>query len=132
ETQPELYDRLVVLVVGDGVASTSTRQAAAEHGLGQFHVHPAIGKSAIRALLLKADACLLQVADASAHLKYGLSPNKLFDYFGAAKPVLISSASPTLVDDVRAGMRFAPGDPIALANAIEAMMKTPETERKAM
>jgi glycosyltransferase involved in cell wall biosynthesis len=131
EAQPELYERLVVLIVGDGVASTSTRQAAAQHSLDHFHVHPAVGKSAIRALLLRADACLMQAA-ASDHFKYGLSPNKLFDYFAAGKPVLISSASPTLVDEVTAGIRFAPGDPAALASAIEAIIYTPEAERKAM
>src|SRR5207248_5805681 len=93
--------------------------------------HPAVNKSSIRTVLLKADACLMQAA-ASDHFKYGLSPNKLFDYFAAGKPVLISSAYPTLVDEANAGIRFTPGDPAALADAIQAMINTPEAERTAM
>ena len=113
----DIYERLTVLIVGDGVAAASTRRAAEQQGLDHLHVHPAIDKPAVRSLLLKADACLMQAA-ASDHFKYGFSPNKLFDYFAAAKPVLIPSAHPTLVDEAKAGIRFAPGDPAALAQAI--------------
>lgn len=131
DTRAGIYERLTVLIVGDGVAAASTRQAAEEYGLDHLHVHPAIGKPAVRSLLLRADACLMQAA-ASDHFKYGFSPNKLFDYFAAAKPVLISSAHPTLVDEARAGIRFTPGDPAALAQAIIEMINTPEAERRAM
>jgi glycosyltransferase involved in cell wall biosynthesis len=107
------------------------RRSVDEHGLDHLHIHPAIGKPAVRSLLLRADACLMQAA-ASDHFKYGFSPNKLFDYFAAAKPVLISSANPTLVDEAMAGIRFVPGNPDALAQAIETMMNTPEADRRAM
>jgi glycosyltransferase involved in cell wall biosynthesis len=81
-------------------------------------------------LLRSADACLMQ-AGASDYFKYGLSPNKLFDYFAAGKPVLISSAYPTIVDEADAGIRFAPGDPAALADAIVRMMElTPEARER--
>lgn len=131
ETRGALYDKLSVLIVGDGVAAASIRTEAAEHQLDHLHVHPAVPKPAIRSLLLMADACLMQAAD-SDHFKYGLSPNKLFDYFGAAKPVLIASAHPTLVDEARAGIRFMPGDPAALAGAIVEIMNTPDAQRIAM
>ena len=131
DTRGDIYERLTVLIVGDGVAAASTRRAAEERGLDHLHVHPAIGKPAVRSLLLRADACLMQAA-ASDHFRYGFSPNKLFDYFAAAKPVLIASAHPTLVDEARAGIRFAPGDPAALAQAIVEMIDTPEAERQAM
>jgi glycosyltransferase involved in cell wall biosynthesis len=131
EAHEEVYDRLTVLIVGDGVAAAATRKLAAERDLDRLHVHPAIGKPAVRSLLLRADACLMQAA-ASDHFRYGLSPNKLFDYFAAAKAVLISSAQPTLVDDANAGIRFLPGDPGALASAVVEIARTPEVERRAM
>jgi glycosyltransferase involved in cell wall biosynthesis len=129
--RPDLYGRLMVLIVGDGVAAESTKQAAAAARLEHLRVHPAIPKSAVLSLLQRADACLMQAA-ASDHFKYGFSPNKLFDYFAAAKPVLISSSFPTLVDDARAGIRFLPGDSTALAGAIAEIMGTPESDRRAM
>ena len=131
ETRPDVYERLSVLIVGDGVAASSMRRAAEEGGLEHLRIHPAVDKAAARSLLLTADACLMQAAD-SDHFKYGLSPNKLFDYFAAGKPVLISSAHPTLVDENDAGIRFAPGDPEALAQAIVRVMDMPEAERTAM
>jgi len=131
ETRTDVYQRLTVLIVGDGVAAASTRRAAAEQRLDHMHVHPAVGKGAVRSLLLRADACLMQAA-ASDHFKYGFSANKLFDYFAASKPVLIASEYPTLVDEATAGIRFVPGDPAALAQAIVTIMNTPEAERQAM
>jgi len=131
ETQKDLYEQLLLLIVGGGVAASSIQRAAAEHHLDHLHIHPAIPKQAVRSLLLRADACLMQAA-ASDHFKYGFSPNKLFDYFGAARPVLISSAHPTLVDDAKAGIRFTPGDPTALAQAIADIINTPLAQRRAM
>lgn len=131
ERRRDLYDRLLVLIVGDGVAAESTRRAAVENGLDRLHVHPAIDKSAVRSLLQRADACLMQAA-ASDHFKYGFSPNKLFDYFAASRPVLIASAHDTLVDEANAGIRFTPGDPAALARALAELMDKPAAERRAM
>lgn len=131
EGERHIYDNLTVLVVGDGVAAASTRRAAEENNLDHLVVHPAISKGAVRTLLLQADACLMHTA-ASDHFKYGLSPNKLFDYFGAAKPVLIASARQTVVDEARAGLRYLPGDSRALARAIMKIVATPPAERIAM
>jgi glycosyltransferase involved in cell wall biosynthesis len=131
ETRADLYEQLTVLIVGDGVAAQSLRDSAHKHHLDRLRVHGAIPKAAMRTLLARADACLMQAA-ASDHFKYGFSPNKLFDYFAAAKPVLIASAAPTIVDEARAGARFAPGVPAALASAIAGIMETSDAERRAM
>ncbi|MGH2454708.1 MAG: glycosyltransferase family 4 protein [Candidatus Limnocylindria bacterium] len=130
-TRREFYDRLAVVLIGDGVAATPTLARAAALRIDNLRVHPPIAKAAARSFLARADACLMQAA-ASDHFRYGLSPNKLFDYFAAGKPVLISSAFPTLVDQAGAGIRYHPGDPLALADAIVAMMSTPEPERHQM
>jgi glycosyltransferase involved in cell wall biosynthesis len=131
DMHPEHYERLLVIVVGGGVATASTVGHAAAMGLDHLRVHPAVAKPAARLLLHRVDACLVSLAPAAA-FRYGLSPNKVFDYFAAAKPVLISSAYPTLVDEARAGIRFSPGDPSALAQAIVKMMNTTKAERMAM
>ena len=131
QSHHEHYQRLTVVLVGGGVASESILRKAAERGLEHVHVHPAVAKPVARSLLLHADACLLSLAPADA-FRYGLSPNKLFDYFAAGKPVLMAAAHPTLVDEAQAGIRFMPGDPVALTNAIVNMMDAPDAERAAM
>jgi glycosyltransferase involved in cell wall biosynthesis len=131
QEHPEHYRRLVVLVVGGGVAADSTERKRAQLGLDRLHLHPAVPKQTARSLLFRANACLLSLARADA-FRYGLSPNKMFDYLGAARPVLISSAYPTLVDEANAGIRFMPGEPASLTQAIVRIMDMPQAERRAM
>jgi len=71
-------------------------------------------------------------AGPSAYFEYGLSPNKMFDYMAAGKPVLIAAAQPTIADEANAGIRYQPGDPQALAGAIRRSVEMPEAERAAM
>lgn len=131
EAHPGHYQRLTVVIVGGGVAAASTSRRATELGLDRLHVHPAVPKAAARSLLLHADACLLSLADAEA-FRYGLSPNKLFDYFAAGKPVLLATAYPTLVSEAQAGFQYMPGEPAALRKAIVKMMDAPHAQRMAM
>jgi glycosyltransferase involved in cell wall biosynthesis len=129
--RPSDYGSLAVLLIGDGVERDRVMRTAGEFALANVHFHSAIEKAAIPQVLSRADACLMHTGP-SDYFKYGLSPNKLFDYFAAGKPVLISSAYPTVVDEADAGIRFAPGDPEALAAAIVRMMQLPPDERVRM
>jgi len=131
EDAPRLYEQLALLIVGGGVAATDTRQRAIDAGLDRVHIFRAVEKPTIRALLERADACLLALANADV-LRYGISPNKLFDYLAAAKPVLVSSFEPTFVDEAGAGIRYLPGDSSSIADGIEKLMTIPEMERARM
>lgn len=124
-------DRIGLVVVGDGVKRADLVATKERLSLDNVLIHSSIPKGAVSAVVSRADACLLQLG-AADFLKYGLSPNKLFDYFAAGKPVLISSAYPTVVDENGAGIRFEPGRPEAFADAVVRLMETPESERLAM
>ncbi len=66
--------------------------------------------------------------------RFGVSPNKLFDYLYAAKPILyyIESGSYNPVESAGAGLEILSGNPQALAEAILKLYKMPESERKLM
>lgn len=125
------WDRLGFVLVGDGVRREELKVEAEDLELSNVRFHPPIAKRAIPAALDRVGVGLLQLG-AADFLKYGLSPNKLFDYFAAAKPVLIASAYPTIVDEAGAGIRFEPGDPSAFADAVLRMMALSDDERRAM
>lgn len=127
----EHYRRVRIELIGDGQERERLAALVEERGLKHVRLRGAKPKADIPGLLLGADACLVHLAAADV-FRYGLSPNKLFDYFAAGKPVLISSAHPTIVDEADAGIRFQPGDPVALAEAIMQMMDTSADERTAM
>ena len=120
-----------LLLVGDGVKRAPLMQVASRQALTNVHFHPAIDKATIPALLHRCDACLMQAGNAD-YFKYGLSPNKLFDYFAAGKPVLIASAHPTVVEEAGAGIRFQPGDPGAFADAVRRLRSLSPEERREM
>jgi glycosyltransferase involved in cell wall biosynthesis len=128
---PEHYERVRIDLIGDGQERARLSAEVEERGLNHVRIHGSKPKADIPVLLAGADACLVHLAPADV-FRYGLSPNKLFDYFAAGKPVLISSAYPTIVDEADAGIRFEPGDPEALAGAIGRMMDLPLEERAQM
>jgi glycosyltransferase involved in cell wall biosynthesis len=97
-----------------------------------MHFHGPIEKGAVPTALALASGLLVQFADAPVY-EFGLSPNKLFDYMAAAKPVLLGSRlDSTPVDEATAGIRYEPGSPASLAAAIEALVALPPLERAAM
>jgi glycosyltransferase involved in cell wall biosynthesis len=91
----------------------------------------AVPKSDMPAVLAEAHAGLVHLAPATV-FRYGLSPNKMWDYFAAGIPVLIASRYPTPVDEHGAGLRYEPGSAPALVEAVRAIMSTSERERREM
>jgi glycosyltransferase involved in cell wall biosynthesis len=62
---------------------------------------------------------------------YGISPNKLFDYMAAGKPVITSVEAPdNPVEKSRCGLIVPPRDPEALAEAIIKIYEMPPEERE--
>lgn len=131
ERDNPMADGVALLLIGSGVRREQLVKRVHDLNLTNVLFHPPVPKSAIGTVLAKADACLIQLG-ALDNFKYGLSPNKLFDYFGAAKPVLIASAYPTVVDETSTGVRFRPGDPDAFADAVVRLIQTSVSEREAM
>lgn len=121
----------VLLLIGSGVRRDALRQVVHHLKLQNVIFHGPVDKPAVAAVLARSDACLVQLG-ALDNFRYGLSPNKLFDYMGAGKPVLIAADYPTVVDEENAGIRFRPGDADAFADAVLRLMHTPEAERVAM
>lgn len=126
------YGRLAVVLIGDGGEHEALVDAARRLRLDHVYFHPPIEKTAIPPVLARADTLLVSFADAPVY-EYGLSPNKLFDYMAAGRPVLLASRlTDTPVDEVRAGRCFVPGSATSLANALLELMATPARERLAM
>lgn len=123
----DVYQRLAIVLVGDGVERERIERKTRDMGLTSVLFHSSVEKRLVPWILSRADAGLMQAGPA-AYFKYGLSPNKLFDYFAAGKPVLISSEMPTIVDEANAGIRYRPGDPDAVADAVIRMVRTPPHE----
>ena len=126
------YDRLAVVLIGDGGQHDALCQDAARRGHAQLYFHPPIDKALVPAALARAAILLVAFADADVY-RYGLSPNKLFDYLAAGRPVLLASRlDDTAVSEADAGRCFEPGSGPSLAEGIAALLAVPADERRRM
>ena len=108
----------VVLVGGGDRKPALVEQAAAMNLTNVTFIDP-VPKRQVPAYLARADLCLLPYQD--RELFAGALPNKVFDYLGAARPILASAPVgelTRLVDRAHCGWNVAPEDPLAMAEAI--------------
>lgn len=126
-----IQDRPVSFVlVGDGPAKAELEQAARERGLAHVHFLPPVEKAAIPALLAEMDALYIGWRKLPIY-RFGINPNKLFDYMMAGKPVIHSvEAGNDIVAAAEAGISVTAEDPAAIADAVCRMAALPPEERR--
>jgi glycosyltransferase involved in cell wall biosynthesis len=75
------------------------------------------------------DACYVGYRRSSLY-RFGVSPNKLYDYMAAGRPVLFAAdAANRPVEEAECGLTVPPEDPAALAAAIRSLAARPAVER---
>ncbi|MCA9838051.1 MAG: glycosyltransferase family 4 protein [Trueperaceae bacterium] len=132
-TQPEVYEKLAFFLVGGGQQKEMLMQMAEELKLEHVHFHDPVEKAVVPLVTEQADALLVHLHEADTFNKFGRSPNKLYDYLAAAKPVLYSTTDDsTILERTGSGMTFKPNDPRAFAEVLETLLSMSETKRQAM
>jgi glycosyltransferase involved in cell wall biosynthesis len=130
----ELVEDLPVefVLVGDGPAKAALIERAQKMNLSNVRFLAPVPKDEIADLLNAADAGVITLKNAKA-FEYGISPNKLFDYMAASKPIICSvpGAMADMVREAGAGITITPEDPVALAGAVRECLDTPESVRAA-
>lgn len=132
EILKEKHD-IVFRLVGDGPSKIALMERACAKNLTNIEFLEPIPKASIPALLADADAGLMVLRDARL-FSYGVSPNKLFDYFAAALPVVCNVAGETadMVMAAQAGEVATPGSANDLAEAICRLANRSREERLAI
>jgi glycosyltransferase involved in cell wall biosynthesis len=97
-------------LVGDGVCKPSLIGDASRRGLSNVIFRDPVPKREIPKLLAAADFGLHVLADVPL-FRHAVSPNKLFDYMAAGRPVLTNTPGEVarLVSEADAGLAVAPG-----------------------
>lgn len=127
----ELADELPdvrFLMVGDGVAKHTLLARARAEGLTNVEFRPPVPKDEMAALLGAVDVGLHVLADVPL-FRYGVSPNKLFDYMAAGLPVITNTGGEVsaLVEESGAGSAVRPD---GLADAVRRMTAASKAERR--
>ena len=117
------------LIWGDGPERAAVERQAAQAGLARVHFLGRIPKVAVRSALEACDALYLGWKRRSIY-RFGVSPNKLFDYMAAARPILHATSAPgDPVAECGCGISVAAEDHDAIAAAIERLAALPAAER---
>jgi len=120
-------DDIRFVIVGQGSAEERLRALAADVPNVAF-VGP-VAKGDVPATLREFDVCYVGYHRSPLY-RFGISPNKVFDYMAAAQPVILAAeAANDPVRDADCGITVPPDDPAALAEAIRLLRTVSPAER---
>lgn len=118
------------VLVGDGPTKPGLQVQARKMGLKNLRFKESVPKSDIPDLLFAADAAIITLKDAQAFY-YAISPNKLFDYLAAGKPVLCAAPGDVaaMVERYGCGLTAPAENGKALASMVRHLAALPEEKR---
>lgn len=121
------------VLVGDGPVKIDLQARAREMGLKNLRFIDPVPKQDIPDLLLAADAAVITLKDVPAFYK-AVSPNKLYDYLAAGKPVLCAAPGDVakMVEQYRCGLTSPAEDGKALAKQVKSLAALPQEEYNEM
>jgi len=130
--QNQRHQAIELILIGDGPEKPKLVELAKKRGLKNVAFRSPVRKSNVAQVLEETDATVLVLNDLALY-KYGISPNKLFDYLAAGKPLILAG---DLVDNpvkqAHCGLTVPPQNPEALAEAIVSLSRMPKEERETM
>jgi len=118
--------RVQIVLVGDGTEKERLQAQARRDRLSNVTFLDPVPKAEIPRLFAMCHAGILVLRDLPL-FRYGVSPNKLFDYMGASLPVVTNVAGDCgdIVGRAGCGYAVVPGDPEALADGLARMSRDP-------
>lgn len=124
-------DQLILRLIGDGSSKAELQRYAQRLGLDSVFFEPAVPKKLLQARMAEADAFVVAMQPLPELYRYGISFNKLFDYFLSSRPIVSAScAAHDPVQAADAGIVVPAGDSLAFADAIERLRQLPYEERQ--
>jgi len=120
------------ILIGEGSSKKELVRQAERCKIKFISFLPKVPQHTITAILEQADVCFIGWQKKEIY-KYGISPNKMCDYFMSGKPILHAIDAPDdPVARAKAGISVEPYSPHKLNAALNAFCSMPAAEREAM
>jgi len=117
-------------ILGSGPEKNRLMELVSSLALNRVIFHDPVSKNEVPLFLQKMDALYIGWHNSDLY-RFGISPNKIFDYLLAAKPIINSSgAKNKIIKDAKAGFSLEPENPQAIAEAIMKLSNLTLEERK--
>lgn len=128
----ELTEEIEVVFVGSGPEKKNLQDLVNSRHISNVNFLPSVSKECIPALLKFFDALYVAFQKQSL-LRFGISPNKMFDYMMAEKPIIQAiEAGNNLVKDYACGVAVEPQNPESITLGIRKLEKMSLSERQEM
>lgn len=116
-------------LLGNGPEKKTLMGIVNDKNISNVYFHDAIPKNEVGIFLSKMDALYIGWHFSKIY-RFGISPNKLFDYLASAKPIIHSvDAGNDPVLEAKAGISVQPENPKDIADAILKLYKMPVSKR---
>lgn len=123
---------ICIRLAGDGPDKARLKQRAQAENIHIVEFLDSVPKQQVYALLNQADAYLMLLKN-SPVFRWGISPNKLFDYLLMSRPIIFGVETPSNpIEQCKAGISIPPSDAKALAAAMIKLFSMPRDELDAM
>lgn len=125
-------DKIRIVLVGDGPQKPALMEEAKAQNISIVSFYNQVPKAKMYDILSQADAFLMLLLS-SPVFKWGVSPNKLFDYMLMARPIIFgvsSSNNPVAISS--SGLTINPDSPEELASAMRTIAELPLSAREQM
>jgi glycosyltransferase involved in cell wall biosynthesis len=117
------------IFIGDGAEKSNLINMAKEMSLTNVEFRDAVPKNEVPLVLSEADAFIVILKNIPLY-QYGISLNKLCDYFAAGRPVIFAGkSSNNPVEEANSGISVPPEDPQAVADAIIRLIEMTPSQR---
>ena len=125
------YIDIVIVIVGDGQEKENLRKQFSKNDNILFV--DSIPKKQVHSMLAYFDACYIGLKEEPL-FKYGVSPNKLFDYMYSATPTIyaIDSGESDIVKSAGCGVSIEAESPKAICGAVLNLYNLSKDEREEM
>lgn len=125
-----LDENIVFVLVGDGPIKDELRKCADSRNINNVYFLPSISKSIIPSFLEAMDILYIGFQKQSLY-RFGISPNKIFDYMMASKPILQAiDAGNDIVKEAQCGVSVDAENVTEIVNGILRLKNMPIEERE--
>ncbi len=125
-------EKISIILIGDGPEKNKLMEKVKLYSLHNVFFLPPVSKLSIPIILNMMDALYIGLKKVPL-FRYGISPNKLFDYMMSGKPIVQSiSAGNDIVNDAKCGISVPAEDPVQVALAVKKLMAMSKEEREQM
>jgi glycosyltransferase involved in cell wall biosynthesis len=126
------YPDIFFVFIGKGPEKEKLAELKKNLILNNLIIIDAIQKKQVQSMLKMFDVCVISWHKQSLY-RFGISPNKIFDYMYAGKPIIqAGEAGNDIIADAKCGLAIEPENPQALAEGIIKLYNMSEDDRDAL